>query len=91
MATTIEGPYASRAQYYSWADGFNIKRPPVPSHVFLAERDRALEPAAPTGVIPLVLSRPLEPHDEGHRLALSLIAHDGWFPCHGRTMGFSWA
>lgn len=59
MATRIETPYTRRARYYSSADGFNIKRPAVPAHVFTAERDRALDPAAPTGLIPLDLSGPL--------------------------------
>jgi gentisate 1,2-dioxygenase len=44
-----------RALYYSSADGFNIKRPPVPARTFTAARDAALDPAAPTGVIPLDL------------------------------------
>jgi len=34
MATTIETTYARRARYYSSADGFNIKRPGIPAHVF---------------------------------------------------------
>jgi hypothetical protein len=59
MATRIETAYSRRARYYSSADGFNIKRPAVPAHVFTAERDRALDPAAPTGLIHLDLSRPL--------------------------------
>jgi gentisate 1,2-dioxygenase len=59
MATRIETAYTRRARYYSSADGFNIKRPAVPAHVFTAERDRALDPAAPTGLIALDLSGPL--------------------------------
>ena len=59
MATRIETAYTRRARYYSSADGFNIKRPAVPAHVFTAERDRALDPAAPTGLIHLDLSGPL--------------------------------
>jgi gentisate 1,2-dioxygenase len=59
MATKIETPYTRRARYYSSADGFNIKRPRIPAHMFLAERDRALDPATPTGLIPLDLSGPL--------------------------------
>ena len=59
MATRIETAYTRRARCYSSADGFNIKRPAVPAHVFTAERDRALDPAAPTGLIPLDLSGPL--------------------------------
>lgn len=60
MATRVETPYTQRARYYSSADGFNIKRPRVPAQVFLAERDRALDEAAPTGLIPLDLSGTLE-------------------------------
>jgi gentisate 1,2-dioxygenase len=60
MATRIESPYTLRARYYSSADGFNLKRPRVPAHVFLAERDRALDPATPTGLIALDLSLVLD-------------------------------
>lgn len=60
MATRIETPYTQRARYSSSADGFNIKRPRIHAHVFVAERDRALDPATPTGLIPLDLSRALE-------------------------------
>ena len=56
MATRIETAYTRRARYYSSADGFNIKRPAVPAHVFGAERDRALDRGASTGLIPLDLS-----------------------------------
>ena len=56
MATTIETTYARRARYYSSADGFNIKRPRIPAQVFLRERDRALDPATPTGLLPLDLA-----------------------------------
>lgn len=50
------GPYAANARYLSSLDGFDIKRPAIPAHVFRAERDRALDPAAPTGLLPLDLS-----------------------------------
>ena len=63
MATTVETTYAQRARYYSSADGFNIKRPRIPAHVFMAERTRALDPATPTGFIALDLSTSLG--DEG--------------------------
>jgi hypothetical protein len=81
MATRIETAYTRRARYYSSADGFNIKRPAVPAHVFTAERDRALDPAVPTGLIPLDLSGPL---------GLDLIVQDGGLHYHTRTMGFSY-
>ena len=60
MATTVETAYTRRARYFSSADGFNIKRPRIPAHAFLAERDRAFAPAAPTGLIQLDLSGALE-------------------------------
>jgi gentisate 1,2-dioxygenase len=42
-----------RALYYSSADGFNIKRPPVLARTFTAERDAVLDAAAPTGLVAL--------------------------------------
>jgi len=51
---------AQRARYHSSADGFNIKRPPVPPHVFTRERDAAFDAATPTGLLALDLSRALE-------------------------------
>ena len=50
-----ETDYTRRALYYSSADGFNIKRPPVPARTFTAERDAVLAAAAPTGLVPLDL------------------------------------
>ncbi len=55
MATRIETPYTKRAKYYDSLEGFNIKRAPVPPHVFRVERDRACAAATPTGMIPLDL------------------------------------
>jgi gentisate 1,2-dioxygenase len=49
-------PYTARARYLSSLDGFNVKQPAIPAHAFRAERDRALDPAAPTGLVPLDLS-----------------------------------
>jgi gentisate 1,2-dioxygenase len=49
-------PYTENARYLTSLDGFNIKHPAVPAHVFRAERDRALAPSAPTGLVPLDLS-----------------------------------
>jgi gentisate 1,2-dioxygenase len=49
-------PHQAEARYLTSLDGFDIKRPPIPPHVFLAERERALDPGAPTGLIPLDLS-----------------------------------
>lgn len=59
MATRIETPYTQRARYYSSLDGFNIQKPAVPAHVFVAERERAFDAATPTGLIPCDLSRTL--------------------------------
>src|SRR5262249_13427898 len=39
----------------SSADGFNIKRSRIPAHLFSRERDRALDSATPTGLLPLDL------------------------------------
>jgi gentisate 1,2-dioxygenase len=52
-------PYAANARYLTSLDGFNIKRPPIPAHLFRAERDRALAEATPTGLVPLDLSSAL--------------------------------
>ena len=59
MATRVETPYTQRARYYSSLDGFNIQKPAIPAHVFVAERDRAFDAAAPTSLIPCDLSGPL--------------------------------
>ena len=55
-APRTAAPYTDNARYLTSLDGFNIKRPAVPAHVFRAERDRALAPGAPTGLVPLDLS-----------------------------------
>ena len=60
MATRVETPYTQRARYYSSRDGFNIRKPKIPAHIFRAERDRAFDPATPTGLIACDLSRELE-------------------------------
>jgi gentisate 1,2-dioxygenase len=59
MATTVQSRHATQARYFSSADGFNIKHPRVPAHVFTAERERAFAPATSTGLIALDLSAPL--------------------------------
>lgn len=59
MATRVETPYTQRARYYSSLDGFNIQKPAIPAHVFVAERDHAFDAATPTGLIPCDLSAPL--------------------------------
>jgi gentisate 1,2-dioxygenase len=59
MATVTETIYARNARYYSSADGFNIKKPRIPAHLFIAERDCAFAPETATGVVPLDLSATL--------------------------------
>jgi gentisate 1,2-dioxygenase len=46
-------PYARRARYHTSANPFTFAWPAVPARQFLAERDRAFDPQAPTGLIPL--------------------------------------
>lgn len=53
-------PYIANARYLTSLDGFDIKRPGIPAHVFSAERERALEPGGLTGLIALDLSARLE-------------------------------
>jgi gentisate 1,2-dioxygenase len=48
--------YSQRARYAIPANIFKAKRPPVPCHVFVAERDRAFADGTPTGLIALDLS-----------------------------------
>jgi gentisate 1,2-dioxygenase len=55
-AAVADTPYTRRARYFDSANAFALKYPPVPCHQFLAERDRALDPATGTAVIPLDLS-----------------------------------
>jgi quercetin dioxygenase-like cupin family protein len=55
-ATVADTPYTRRARYFDSSNAFALKYPPVPCHQFLAERDRALDPATGTAVIPLDLS-----------------------------------
>jgi gentisate 1,2-dioxygenase len=58
-ATIADTPYQRRARYFDSSNAFALKYPPVPCHQFLAERDRALDPATGTAVIPLDLSERL--------------------------------
>ena len=52
--------FTERARYFDSSNAFALKHPPVPCHQFLAERDRALDPATGTAIIPLDLSHRLE-------------------------------
>ena len=39
------GIYAARARYSAPENAFEVKIPEVPRHIFVEERDRALDPA----------------------------------------------
>lgn len=54
-----ETPYSRRARYVTAENPFIFELPPVPVRQFLAERDRALDGATPTGQIPLDASKEL--------------------------------
>ena len=47
-STLPNTPYTKRAVYLTPSNGFKTKLPQVPKHVFLDERDRALDPATGT-------------------------------------------
>ena len=53
-------PYTRRAIYASPGNAFRDTQPPVPRHVFVAERDRAFDPATGTELIALDLSDRLD-------------------------------
>jgi gentisate 1,2-dioxygenase len=52
--------FTERARYFDSGNAFALKYSPVPCHQFLAERDRALDPATGTAIIPLDLSDRME-------------------------------
>lgn len=59
----IEGAasvYTKRARFFDPSNAFAIEYPAVPPHTFIKERDRALDPATGTELIPLDLSATLE-------------------------------
>ena len=56
VTPTLDSDCAQRAIYWSAANNFRKGRPDVPSHVFVAERDRALDEGTGTALIPLDLS-----------------------------------
>jgi hypothetical protein len=106
MATRIETPLTSLARSYSSADGLDIKRPRAPVHAFLTARDRALDPGACTGLVPLDLSAALGldfPATTplilarcarvrgGESLRTAFVAGKELRYYHTRTMGFSYA
>ena len=66
MNTTTDGlglpntPYTNRAVYVTPSNGFGSQLPKVPSHIFVAERDQAFNPATGTAIINLDLSDKLK-------------------------------
>lgn len=52
--------WRARARYFNSGNAFAISLPPVPSVQFTAERDRAFDPATPTGLIDMDLSEMLQ-------------------------------
>lgn len=58
--SSVAGDYTTEALYYDPANAFDFRWPPVPRRQFLAERDRAFDPEATTGLIPLDASNVLE-------------------------------
>ena len=56
VPSVLDTPCAQRALYWSAANNFQQLQPDVPSHVFVAERDRAVDPQTGTALIPLDLS-----------------------------------
>lgn len=52
-------PYTRRAHYHCGNSGFDFRWPQVPARQFLEERNRAFDPAAPTGAIALDASAAL--------------------------------
>ncbi len=52
--------YTRRARFFDPSNAFNINYPAVPAHSFVTERDRALDPATGTVLIPLDLSAALD-------------------------------
>jgi gentisate 1,2-dioxygenase len=54
-----ETPYAHRARYLINENGFAFSWPAVPIRQFLAERDRAFDAGAPTGLVALDISADL--------------------------------
>ncbi len=49
-------PAEARGRFFNTGNGFDVKLPPVPDHIFTDEPALALDPATPTGLIPCDLS-----------------------------------
>jgi gentisate 1,2-dioxygenase len=58
--STTTSVQTERARFFDSSNAFNLKYPDVPCHQFLTERDRALDPATGTALIPMDLSEQLE-------------------------------
>ncbi len=56
VPSALDSAYTQRALYWSAANNFRKGQPDVPSHVFVAERDRAFDAETGTALIPLDLS-----------------------------------
>jgi gentisate 1,2-dioxygenase len=50
-ASTPRTAAEARGRFFNTGNGFDVKNPPVPDHLFTAEPLRALDPATPTGLI----------------------------------------
>jgi len=59
MATAEQDPARSRARFYAPEVAFDRPVPSIPTVAFQRERDLALNPDAPTGLVPLDLSEAL--------------------------------
>src|SRR3954452_20944759 len=44
-------PEQARGRFFNTGNGFNVKLPPVPDHLFTEEPLNALDPATPAGLI----------------------------------------
>ena len=51
-----QSPAQARGRFFNTGNAFNVKLPAVPDHIFAAEPQLALDPAAPTGLVPCDLS-----------------------------------
>ena len=68
-------PWTRRARYFNSREAFALELPPVPGRTFLAERDRAFDPHAPTGLVAMDQSAALgTPFPATTPLALSRYA-----------------
>ena len=56
VPSALDTEYAQRARFWSAANNFQQLQPDVPSHVFVAERDRALDEETGTALIAMDLS-----------------------------------